>query len=62
MRAAGRILAVADEPALPLGLDYRPAPGPLYRNVNISSGSCFHPDEPVRGIHLDLNGCRGPGS
>lgn len=54
----GRILTVAADPALRFGLDYPPIQGPLHRNVSISSGWCFHPDEHVRGIHVDMNGRR----
>ncbi|HET7038421.1 MAG TPA: radical SAM protein [Gemmatimonadales bacterium] len=38
------------------GLDYPAASSPIFSNVHVSSGWCFHPVEPVLGIGLSVNG------
>ncbi len=37
-------------------LEYPSEAAPLYPNVNVASGWCFHPTEKIRGIELRVNG------
>lgn len=37
------------------GLDYPSHDSPLCSNVNVASGWCFHPTEPLQSIRLELN-------
>jgi len=43
------------EPGIVFGLDYPSHDSPLYSNVNVATGWCFHAAEPLQAIRLDLN-------
>ena len=39
------------------GIEYPSPAQPLYANINMSRGWCFHSFKPIRAVHLELNGC-----